>query len=310
MKYIVILSCALISCPTVLHANSSLFKGAAYSSLESIKSAGDKNFSSSLRSVNIKSIASNSGIPAITTTVKADNDYYEGNLTGKELFFHLHKIISVNKVKSYSEAKSYMYSTADNTVYNGQRGIKTFYSQIFVQGTSGNGGDYPERSDLNKDGVVDKIINAEHIWPQSFFGKQAPMVSDLHHLKPTFATPNNRRSHYPFSTVSSPRYQTSAGSKGGSGSYEPCDPSKGDVARSMLYFLVRYHNRNIRSGNFNAHNFVNSKIEMFLQWNRMDPPDEDEKRRNELIYQFQGNRNPFIDDYTLADKVGAAAFKM
>jgi len=30
---------------------------------------------------------------------------------------------------------------------------------------------------------------------------------------------------------------------------------------------------------------------------------------NGLIEQFQGNRNPYVDDYTLADKVGASVFK-
>jgi endonuclease I len=32
-----------------------------------------------------------------------------------------------------------------------------------------------------------------------------------------------------------------------------------------------------------------------LQWHAADPPDAAERARNEVIYSFQGNRNPFID---------------
>ena len=31
-------------------------------------------------------------------------------------------------------------------------------------------------------------------------------------------------------------------------------------------------------------------------WHQMDPVDEAELRRNDLIYELQGNRNPFIDN--------------
>ncbi|MDD5628471.1 MAG: endonuclease, partial [Elusimicrobia bacterium] len=34
-----------------------------------------------------------------------------------------------------------------------------------------------------------------------------------------------------------------------------------------------------------------------------------EKRRNDLVEEFQGNRNPFIDDPALADRIGAEAFR-
>jgi endonuclease I len=46
-----------------------------------------------------------------------------------------------------------------------------------------------------------------------------------------------------------------------------------------------------------------------MEWNRRDPPDAAEKRRNELISQFQGNRNPYVDDYTLVEKVGQKVFQ-
>ena len=32
-----------------------------------------------------------------------------------------------------------------------------------------------------------------------------------------------------------------------------------------------------------------------LAWNAADPPDDEERAPDEVIYQFQGNRNPFVD---------------
>jgi hypothetical protein len=100
----------------------------------------------------------------------------------------------------------------------------------------------------------------------------------------------------PFGVVSRPVYQTSAGSKLGSGSegFEPTDAVKGNVARAMLYFIVRYHDKNIQQG-MNYNDFWTSRVELFLQWNRQDPPDAAERRRNDMSQAFQGNRNPFID---------------
>jgi len=198
-----------------------------------------------------------------------------------------------------------MYSKADNVGCGNVPGVMTFYSQVCVKGSSDNGDNYKEQGDQNGDGVVDTLVNAEHLWPQSYFGKSLPMVADLHHLQSTFATPNGRRGNLRFCKVSgTPKYSTASGSKLGSNCYEPADAVKGNVARALLYFVVRYYDRNIRQGmDYNA--FWVQNVPMLLEWNRMDPPDANEKRRNDLIEGFQGNRNPFVDDYTLADRIGA-----
>ena len=36
-------------------------------------------------------------------------------------------------------------------------------------------------------------------------------------------------------------------------------------------------------------------IAMLLEWHLSDPVDDLERVRNERAYQYQGNRNPFID---------------
>jgi endonuclease I len=36
-------------------------------------------------------------------------------------------------------------------------------------------------------------------------------------------------------------------------------------------------------------------LSTLIAWHQADPPDDAERARNEVIYSFQGNRNPFID---------------
>lgn len=94
--------------------------------------------------------------------------------------------------------------------------------------------------------------------------------------------------------------------------FEPRDEVKGDVARMLFYMATRYEGEN---GDFVdlelttdlykyediAVAIKNSKLpyyenlEVLLRWHLEDPVDEWEIERNEAIYQFQGNRNPFID---------------
>jgi len=104
-------------------------------------------------------------------------------------------------------------------------------------------------------------------------------------------------------------YNTGSGSKQTDSYFEPNDDTKGNVARALLYFAVTYVGNIVHSGEFNSGNFWDSKIEMLLEWNRMDPPDAAEKRRNDAIARYQGKRNPFIDDPSLADRIGPAVWK-
>ncbi|MCX5785467.1 MAG: endonuclease [Elusimicrobia bacterium] len=231
------------------------------------------------------------------------------NLSGEQLFQYLHiNIVPANRASSgYSVAKAYMYSKADNVTCNGGPGIITFYSEVCVNGTSANGNDYIEKGDQDKDGVAGDFVNAEHIWPQSYFNSAYPMVADLHQLASSFSSPNGRRANLRFAKVSNATYSTSSGSKLGKEGFEPADAVKGNVARAMLYFVVCYYDLDISQG-MNYNDFWTSRVPMLLEWNRQDPPDANELRRNDLVETFQGNRNPFVDDPSLADRVGAAVF--
>lgn len=230
-------------------------------------------------------------------------------LTGKALLDALNQISGRgHKERSYSEASDYMFSKADHVIINGVSGVVDAYSGIFVPGTSKEGADYPERGDSNGDGHSDTGMNVEHTWPQSLFNKALPMRSDLHHLMATFMHPNSVRGHMPFGIVTgNADYENKAGAKRGNGVFEPPDAVKGRVARGMLYFYSRY--KDSRMFGRTSVVFWNQQIELFMDWNRRFPPDAFEARRNDLVEQWQGNRNPFIDDFKLADRVGADAFR-
>ena len=45
--------------------------------------------------------------------------------------------------------------------------------------------------------------------------------------------------------------------------------------------------------------YLITKKGRFLRWNRQFPPTQDKLHRNDLVEQFQGNRNPYVDDPTL-----------
>jgi len=94
--------------------------------------------------------------------------------------------------------------------------------------------------------------------------------------------------------------------------FEPRDEVKGDVARMLFYMATRYEGEdgdfvdleltsdlylyedlNIDIKNSKLPYYEN--LEVLLRWHIEDPVDEWELERNETIYQFQRNRNPFID---------------
>ncbi len=230
------------------------------------------------------------------------------DLSGENLFQYLHKRTEIKTPLSYTTSSNLMFSSVDNfTCENGKSGVFAFYSLTCVNGTSSEGSDYHEEGDKNGDGYKEDCMNIEHIWPQSFFDKNLPMRSDMHHLRPTFTKPNNVRGSFSFGEVENYVYSVNSGAKFDGQYFEPPDSVKGDVARAILYFVVRYYDKKIKPSNYN--DFFLSKVETFLKWNRMDQPDSYEKTRNDRVYAAQGNRNPFIDDYTLADRIGEKVFK-
>lgn len=78
----------------------------------------------------------------------------------------------------------------------------------------------------------------------------------------------------------------------------------GDVARAVFYMCVRYNGLEVIDGNppQNPDGFIGD-LTTLLNWNQSDPSDDFEMNRNNYIYTWQVNRNPFIDYPNLADYI-------
>ncbi len=142
------------------------------------------------------------------------------------------------------------------------------------------------------------IMNTEHTWPQSKFtsSESTTKKCDIHHLFPTDSKANSRRSSYNFGNVVDPTWEDGGSLLGddsaGYTKFEPRDEHKGNVARALFYFSVRY-NQSIPW----------YEEEVLREWNKQDPVDEEEFYRNSAIEDIQDNRNPFIDHPEYVDQI-------
>jgi endonuclease I len=151
-------------------------------------------------------------------------------------------------------------------------------------------------------------LNREHLFPQGIFNSASPMKTDYHHVVPSDGKVNGQRNNYPFGEVGSASWTSLNGSKLGTCNYpgysgtvfEPIDEFKGDIARCMLYFATRYEDK-VASWSHTMLNgtsdqvYVDWFISLLIEWHTNDPVDAKDLMRNEAGYDFQGNRNPFID---------------
>ena len=77
---------------------------------------------------------------------------------------------------------------------------------------------------------------------------------------------------------------------------------KGDVARSVLYMQIRYNGLSVESG-YPSVTGQMGDLDVLLDWHRNDPPDDFEMNRNNVVYEWQVNRNPFIDQPDLVEYI-------
>lgn len=148
-------------------------------------------------------------------------------------------------------------------------------------------------------------INCEHTWPQSLFNPKFPenqQKVDLHHLFPVDSRANSTRGNHQERDLMEERdvHESCRASQVGiaenrNGTIKAFTPPlehRGNVARALFYFSVRY-----------KLSLDNDYEKNLREWNKEDPVDQDEQNRNEEIFKLQFNRNPFIDSPELVDKV-------
>lgn len=143
--------------------------------------------------------------------------------------------------------------------------------------------------------------NREHIFPKSLgnpdLGTDGP-GADAHNLRSADVQQNGNRGNS--------LYTESSGNAGSvSGDWYPGDEFKGDCARIIMYMYLRYGNRCLPSavGTGSVNSSDPNMMNMFLEWNADDPVSQFEIDRNNSIYEWQGNRNPFIDNPSIATAI-------
>lgn len=163
-------------------------------------------------------------------------------------------------------------------------------------------------------------MSREHTWCHSWMptnpAESYEEYSDQHHLFPTHQdSANGVRSNHPLGMVSTVLQTFIEGKYGrdaqGNLVYEPRNEQKGNSARALLYMTLKYDDINGNDWDFNWLNNVRlpsinegpQSLELLLQWNKQDPPDEAEVSRNNYIQSIQGNRNPFVDHPEYADHI-------
>jgi deoxyribonuclease-1 len=190
----------------------------------------------------------------------------------------LHKLVTQShKPLSYAQASNILFTILDNH----QGAVCSVYSPSFCVTTN----------------VVPsaKIMNVEHTWPQSL-GANGIAKSDLHHLFVTESSSNSTRSNLAFCDVQITKWDKDQSKRGdnsfGENCFEPPIKHKGNVARALFYFSIRY--------NYS----IDAHQESYLRkWHVADPIDSDEIERNRLIFSFQNNTNPFIDNPEFVDQI-------
>lgn len=271
---------------------------------------------------------------AITGFAQIPNGYYNNATgTGYTLKTQLKTIITNgHDPQSYGAGLWSLYATSlrDN-FYENDGSLLDIYSEnpagadpYNFTTTANQCGNY------NAEG---QCYNKEHLVPQAYFGDGAmPMYSDAHHVVPSDGKVNGWRNNLPFGVVGAATNYCNAGATNtpchslnnsrignnvnsgysagfGGKVFEPIDEFKGDIARTMFYFATRYQDQ--MAGFYtSAANSVEMKsmfdgsankvfnqtfLNILLTWHAQDPVSPKEIAFNNAIYNFQHNRNPFID---------------
>lgn len=261
-------------------------------------------------------------IPAVTppnilaTYYKMANDK-----EGFALKTALYNIIKDQKVRSYSDLWTFMAKNSRDLFYEKDHSILDMYSENPVNSDAysfspeGKCGNYQEEGDC---------YNREHSFPKSWFGgKVSPMYTDIHHIFATDGYVNSKRSRYPYGETRYPTWTSTNGSQLGPADtsinykgtiFEPIDEFKGDFARAYFYMATRYENiiatwkpytdegGAVLDGT-KTQVFQPWVIELLTRWNENDPVSLKEQQRNKAAFDYQGNRNPYIDHPEYINKI-------
>jgi len=193
-----------------------------------------------------------------------------------KLFLNLLLTINYNYITRLSPSKYYSIKTIKQCYYD-----NNIYYDLYNEGcnlTTFSNLKYTKYTKYND-------LTAEHIFPQSFTKHYNKANKDMHNIYLTNYYTNNLRSNKKFSDYVNENITKKL--------YIPCNYSRGIIARSLAYMKYTYPLLNLS-------NVIDYKI--IILWNELYPPTEVEFKKNNIIYNYQGNKNIFIEDYKMLTK--------
>lgn len=146
-----------------------------------------------------------------------------------------------------------------------------------------------------------------NFWNATNAATVADGVSDAHHIRIENGQENSSRNNKNYGTVNSATVY--AGPTNTQGSWH------GDVARALFYMAVRFNGLNVVAGDPSEYlpNTTTASgnigdLATLLTWHQTDPRDDYEMNRNNYVYTWQMNRNPFIDHPSLVQYIFGANY--
>ncbi|PKL85897.1 MAG: hypothetical protein CVV22_05015 [Ignavibacteriae bacterium HGW-Ignavibacteriae-1] len=223
----------------------------------------------------------------IAKVTHANHSVYDftNNLWGSDLLNSLSAYLKNHTSFTYKKAREFLWTSFDND----KGTVECIYTGKTVQVVG-----EPDFAELDKSG-----FNTEHSWPRSYGSDYEPPLSDMNHIFPSSKTANDRRANFPYNYVTGQISWQDGGSKlgidpTGKTAFEPRNEVKGNIARALLYFALRYDN---------PFKFIDAQEAVLREWVILDPPDEKEMRRNDSIAAYQLKRNPFIDHPSFLERI-------
>ncbi len=234
------------------------------------------------------------------------DNYYSGcqDLKGEELKSALHNIIKDHIVFPYfsdnDTGSSEMMEVLDIDPDNFDN-IICFYSGFSYPKNWIDKGDKKDYQALGT--THDNSWNREHVWSKShgFPDMNADVAySDIHNLRPEDSTVNTDKGAKDFDWGGFSEQEV-RNCYTDTDSWEAPDRVKGDIARCIFYMATRYEGTDTPY-DLEIVDYTNTEGELYgrlstlLEWHKLDPPDDYERRRNQIIFtDYQHNRNPYID---------------
>lgn len=257
--------------------------------------------------------------------------------SGKPLAGQLHDLITSTHrtYTTYDDNGKNGYQKESDRYYENGSPVNGYIYEFY------SGVKWPDEWNSNA-GNTNGGYNREHVWCQSkstgLWGTTGG-GADMHHIRPSETRLNSARGNNPFGEIANRESHKTYAKFGNNatyalggyvsgGTFEPLDNKKGDVARIVLYLYLHYNSYSVSSlfdgyastngnngsssyfastllplTNITANNTEEDALKMLLRWNSSDPVDDIERRRNDKVATYQGNRNPFIDNSNYAELI-------